>query len=146
MPSDHENFWLVNRYAVVGHGKSERPFPKLTYGALKKNGKVVFPVDPSADTVEGDRAYASLAALPEPIDAIVVEVPKAETLKYVQQAVEIGIKNVWLHGSTETPEAIAYAKEHGIRLCTGTCAVMYLHRGFSPHAVHRFINKLRGKY
>jgi uncharacterized protein len=146
MPSDHETFWLMNRYAVVGHGKSARPFPRLTYGALKKNGKVVFPVDPSAETVEGDRAYESIAALPEPVDGVVIEVPKTETMQWCQQAVENGIKEIWLHGKTDTPEVIAYAKEHGVHLRTGTCAVMYLHRGFSPHAVHRFINRLRGKY
>jgi uncharacterized protein len=146
MPSDHETFWLANRYAVVGNGKSARPFPKLTYGALKKNGKVVFPVDPSTEKVEGDRAYSSIAALPEPVDAVVIEVPKTETMQWCQQAVQAGIKAIWLHANSDTPEVIAYAKEQGVHLRTGTCAVMYLHRGFSPHAVHRFINRLRGKY
>jgi predicted CoA-binding protein len=146
MPSEYETFWQMNRYAVVGHGKSERPFPKLTYGALKKNGKVVFAIDPSAEVVEGDRAFADLTALPETVDAVVIEVPKTETMQWCRQAVECGIKDIWLHGNTETPEVVAYAKEHAVRLRTGTCAVMYLHRGFSPHAVHRFINRLRGKY
>lgn len=146
MPSEHETFWQANRYAVIGNGKSGHPFPKLTYGALKKNGKVVFPIDPSAETVEGDRAYASLTAIGEPIDAVVIEVPKAETMLWCKQAVDHGIKDIWLHANTDSPEVIAFANEHGVRLRTGTCAVMYLHRGFSAHAVHRVINRLLGKY
>jgi uncharacterized protein len=145
MPSDHETFWLMNRYAVVGHGKL-RPFPKLTYGALKRIGKAVFPVDPSAETVEGDRAFASLAALPEAVDAVVIEVPKAETLQWCKQAVERGIKDIWLHANTDSPEVVAYAEEQGVRLRTGTCAVMYLRPGFSGHAIHGFIRRALGKY
>lgn len=145
MPSDHETFWLMNRYAVVGNG-SVRAFPKLTYGALKKNGKIVFAIDPSAQSIEGDPAYASLEALPEPVDAVVIEVPKLETMSWCRQAVDRGIKDIWLHMNCESPEVIAFANEQGVRLRTGTCAVMYLHRGFSPHAIHRFINRLLGKY
>ena len=85
MPSEHETFWLANRYAVIGNGKSGHPFPKLTYGALKKNGKVVFPIDPSAEIVEGDRAYASLTALAEPIDAVVIELDAKGRVLRVEQ-------------------------------------------------------------
>jgi hypothetical protein len=136
----------MNRYAVIGNGSSVRPFPKLTYGELKKSGKVVFPIDPSAEAIAGDRAYASLSALPEPVDAVVIEVPKTETLQWCKAAVDRGIKDIWLHANTDSPEVIEFTKEHGVRLRTGTCAVMYLHRGFSVHAVHRFINRMRGKY
>ena len=63
MASDYEVFWAKRSYAVVGHA-ARKNFPHLTYQGLKKRGKVVFPVDPSVDEIEGDRVYADLEALP----------------------------------------------------------------------------------
>jgi predicted CoA-binding protein len=135
----------MQRYAVIGHN-DQRPFPKLTYGALKKNGKTVYPIDESTSTVEGDRTYKSLAELPESVEAVVIEVPKSETLEWCKRAIDHGVKDIWLHMNTDSPEGLALAEEKGIRLRTGTCAVMYLHRGFSMHAIHRFFQRMRGKY
>ena len=145
MPSDYETFWQFESYAVVGHS-AKRPFPRLTYGGLKRNKKKVYAIDPSASTVENDPTFASFDALPGPVDAVVLEVPREETRDWVQKAADAGIKNVWLHMNTDTPEALATANEKGIHLRKGTCAVMYLNRGFSPHAVHGFIMKLLKKY
>ena len=50
-------------------------------GLLKKLGKQVFAVDPSTDEIEGDKAYADLAAHPRKVDAVVLEVPKPEFVK-----------------------------------------------------------------
>jgi predicted CoA-binding protein len=145
MPSDREHFWTASSYAVVGHS-SKRSFPKITYGALKKAGRTVYPVDPSAETIEGDRAYADFAALPKPPDADVLELPREETLDWIEKAAAAGIKKVWLHQNTDTPEALAAAARLGLEVCSGTCAVMYTMPGFSYHAVHRGIMKLVGKF
>jgi uncharacterized protein len=145
MPSEYETFWTLTRYAVVGDN-AKHPFPKLTFRGLKRNGKTAFPVDTSVDSIEGERTFKSLAELPETVDAVVIEVPKEESLRWCQEAVERGIKDIWLHGNTDTPEVHAFAKERGVRLRTGTCAVMYLSHGLSPHTIHGFIRKLKGKY
>ncbi len=145
MPSEYETFWQFERYAVVGHS-AKRPFPRLTYGGLKKNKKTVYAVDPSVSSIDNDPTFADLSALPGPIDAVVIEVPKAETHSWVEKASDAGIENVWLHMNTDTPEALATAQERGLHLRKGTCAVMYLNRGFSPHAIHGFIMKLMKRY
>jgi uncharacterized protein len=145
MPSDHESFWDSTTYAVVGHS-AKRAFPRLTYGGLKSNGKTVYAVDPSADTIDNDRAYPDLASLPAGVQAVVIEVPREETLAWVEKTAAAGVKDVWLHMNTDTPEAIALAKQNGIHIRTGTCAVMYLRRGFSVHSLHRLIRKISGKY
>jgi predicted CoA-binding protein len=144
-PSNHESFWNAQAYAVVGHS-AKRPFPRLTYRALKDNGKTVYAVDPGTDTVEGDRSYPDLASLPAAVQAVVVEVPKEETGQWVERAAAAGIKDVWLHANTDTPDAVAIAQKHQINLRTGTCAVMYLTHGFTFHSIHRVVNKIAGKY
>jgi predicted CoA-binding protein len=143
--SDYETFWENSSFAVVGHA-ARKNFPRLTYRALKQQGKVVYPVDPSADEIEGDRAYKDLQALPGKVDAVVLEVPKEETRDWVARAAEAGIKNVWIHMARETPEALALAKEKGLNARSGTCAVMYLTPGFTYHSIHKWIMKLMGKY
>jgi len=146
MASEHEQFFTLESFAVVGD-TSGRPFPKLTYGNLKKLGKKVYPVDLSgADTVEGDENLGSLENLPGSVDAVLMEVPKERTVEVVKAAAELGVKDVWIHMGSETPEALAACEASGIRARTGTCAVMYTQQGFSFHSIHKFFRKMSGKY
>jgi predicted CoA-binding protein len=146
MPSDREQFFTLDSFAVVGATR-EKPFPKLTYGNLRRAGKRVFPVDLSgAETVEGDPAYGSLGDLPQEVQGVVLEVPRERTLEVVQQAADRGIRDLWIHMGRDTPEALALCQEKGIRVRHGTCAVMYTQQGFSYHSIHKWIMKLGGKY
>ena len=144
MSSYFEQFFEHTRFAIVGHS-ARRPYPKLTYGALKRRGSTVFAVDPSAKEIEGDRAWPDLASLPEPVEAVVVEVPPEETADWIDRVAAAGVKHVWLHMKTDTPEALARAKAQGLEVRAGTCAVQYVDRAF-PHNVHRFFRKISGKW
>lgn len=146
MPTDNERFFEAQSFAVVGH-TGERPFPKLTYGNLKKLGKTVYPVDLSgAQQVEGDPAFAGLDALPGPVEAAILELPRDRVAEVVGQAADAGIKNVWLHQGTDTPEALELGRQRGLNLRHGTCAVMYTQQGASFHSIHKWIMKMLGKY
>jgi hypothetical protein len=144
MPSDHEMFWLRDRFAVVGQS-AQAPFPLLSYRALKAKGKVVYAVDPDAKSIDGDATYPDLASLPGSVDAVLIEVPKEQTARWMTMVADAGIERVWIHMRRETPEALSIARERGIHVCTGTCAVQYLRGGF-PHSVHRLLRKLSGKW
>ena len=145
MPSECEKFWDADVYAVVGASAS-KPFPKITYNALKERGKTVFAVDATVAAVEGDDAYDDLASLPQTPEAVVMELPKEETAAWVVKAAEAGATSVWMHQMTDTPEALAEAEKHGLTAITGHCAVMYNIPGFSMHAPHRWIWKVLKKY
>lgn len=145
MPSDHEKFWSNSSFAFVGHS-TKANFPTISFGALRKQGRKVFAVDPSVPEIDGAPTYPDLASLPEPVDAVVLELPKAETKEWVGRAADAGIHEVWIHMGRETPEALALAKEKGLRVLTGNCAVMYVKPGLSYHSLHRWIAKLTGKY
>jgi predicted CoA-binding protein len=145
MASKHEEFWQHSSFAFVGH-TAKKGFPKLSFGALKRQGKKVFAVDPSVDQIEGEKTYADLRSLPEKVEAVVLEVPKEETLPLMKEAAEAGVKDVWIHMNRDTPEALEFARQQGINVLTGTCAVMYADQSLSYHALHRWVNKLLGKY
>jgi hypothetical protein len=38
------------------------------------------------------------------------------------------------------------AEERGLNVLTGTCAVMYVKRGFTYHTLHKWVNQLIGSY
>jgi predicted CoA-binding protein len=145
MPSKYEDFWNRASYAFVARSAA-KPFPKLSYGALKERGRKVFAVDPSADRVDGDASFPDFESLPEKVEAVVLETPRAETEEWVRKAADAGIRHVWIHMGRETPEAVALAKERGLEVLTGTCAVMYVKQGLSYHSIHKWINQLTGKY
>ena len=146
MPSECETFWDAASYAVVGHQGSKKAYPKITYGALKERGKTVYAIDVGGRPVDGDASYADFAALPGQVEAAVLELPKEETAAWVAKAADAGVKQVWMHQMTDTPEALAEAQKHGLKVSTGHCAVMYNKPGFSGHAIHRGIWKLLGRY
>ena len=145
MPSNHELFFQNQSFAVVGHTRA-KSFPKLTFKGLKKLGKTVFAIDRSVDEIEGEKTFNDFSSLPQKVDAVVLEVPKEETENWIASAADAGIKDVWIHMERETPEALDLAKQKGVNVRTGTCAVMYVTPGFSFHAIHRGIRKLMGNY
>ncbi|MBW2529673.1 MAG: CoA-binding protein [Deltaproteobacteria bacterium] len=144
MPSHYETFFERESFAVVGHS-AKKPFPALTYGGLKKLGKKVFAVDPSTDRIEGDEAYDDFDSLPEKVEAAVIEIPREETREWIAKAAAAGIRDVWLHMTADTPEALALAQKEGLDVRHGTCAVQYVDGGF-PHNVHKLIRKLLRRY
>lgn len=145
MSSAHERFWTNPSFAFVGHSSKQR-FPELSYAKSRKLGKKVFAIDPDADRIQGDRAYHGFDELPEQVEAAVLEVPRAETAEWVEKAADAGIKNVWIHMQRETPEALAIGRDRGLNVLTGTCAVMYVDRGLSYHAIHKLIARARHRY
>ena len=67
-----------------------------------------------------------------------------ERLAWVERAIAHKVLDIWIHQGTDTDEARVLAEKAGVRLRTGTCAVMYVTGGF--HVLHKLINKLLGKY
>ncbi len=145
MRSSHETFFDHDSFAVVGH-EARGNFPVLTYRGLKSRGKTVHAIDPSTETVEGDPAFPDLEHLPARVEAAILEVPKDETAAWVRSVADAGIRHVWIHMGRDTPEALALAKDRGLDVHSGTCAVMYVSEGFSVHAIHRAIRRITGKY
>jgi predicted CoA-binding protein len=98
------------------------------------------------EEIEGDATFPDLGALPQKVDAVVLETPREETADWVRQAADAGIQHVWIHMNRDTPEALELGRERGLEVRTGTCAVMYVKPGLSYHSVHKWINQALGSY
>lgn len=143
--SNVDDFVAQRTLAVVGVSRQGRKFGNMAYKELRKRGYRLFPVHPQAETVEGDRCFASLGELPEPVDGVLIVVPPAHTEQVVRDAARAGIKRVWMQQGAASPEAIRFCEENGIREIHGECILMFAEPVKSLHSFHRWVWGLLGK-
>jgi len=139
------DFTAQKKLAVVGISRKGRKFGNMAFKELKKQGYQLFPVNPNAQTIEGERCYPSLSALPEPVDGVLVVVPPAETEKVVREAAAAGIKRVWMQQGAASPEAIRFCQENGIEAIHGECILMFTEPSAFFHRAHRWVWGVFGK-
>ncbi|MCC3650089.1 CoA-binding protein [Streptomyces sp. S07_1.15] len=82
-------------WAVVGLSSNTARAAYGVAGVLQRFGKRIVPVHPKAETVHGERGYASLAEIPFPVDVVDVFVNSALAGRIADEAVAIGAKAVW---------------------------------------------------
>ncbi len=101
-------------WAVVG--LSSNP-GRAAYGVaalLQRHGKRIVPVHPKAETVHGERGYASLADIPFPVDVVDVFVNSDLAGQVADEAVAIGAKAVWFQ--LDVIDEAAYDRTRGAGL------------------------------
>ncbi|HSJ13026.1 MAG TPA: CoA-binding protein [Longimicrobiales bacterium] len=130
-------FLTHRRLAVVGLSHDHPNPGNYIYRKLRAAGYEVFPVHPSASTLEGDRGYATLAAIPGGVDGVIITTHPAVSASIVSECAALGIDRVWLHRSVGagsiSAEAVALSESRGIALLDGGCPLMVL----EPDVVHR---------
>lgn len=110
-------------WAVVGASTNPAKWGNRLYTALKASGYRVYPVNPRAVMIDGDRCYPSLAALPETPGVVNVVVPPAIGLTIAEEAAAAGIPRIWFQPGAESPENIARARALGLKTVAYTCAL-----------------------
>jgi len=117
--------------AVVGLSSDpSRP----SYGVaryLQDVGYRVIPVNPAETEVLGEKAYASLAEVPVPIDLVDVFRRAEFTPDVAREAVAAGAKALWLQQGIVNDEARAIAEDAGLDVVMGLC-IKTVHRWLRP--------------
>lgn len=143
-----EEFLAQRRIAVVGVSRDEKQPANLIYRRLRAAGHEVFAVNPTADEVEGDRAYGSVMDLPAPIDGAVIVTPAAASADVVDECAAAGIPRVWLHralgAGSFSQEAVDEAVRHGISVIPAGCPNMFGATSDPGHRVMRRLLQLTG--
>ncbi len=139
------DFVAQRTLALVGMSRTRGKFGNAAYKELAAKGYDILPVHPEAETLEGAPCWPSLAALPRKPDGLLVVVPPAQAEKVVAEAHAAGIPRVWLQQGAESPEAIRYCEEHGIRVVHHECILMFAEPAHWFHRAHRFVWRLLGK-
>ncbi|GAA2574837.1 hypothetical protein GCM10010399_00180 [Dactylosporangium fulvum] len=107
--------------AVVGASRDpQKPahwVPKL----LQDQGWRIIPVNPHADQVFGEQAYARLVDIPVHVDLVDVFRPAPEAPELVREAAAIGAGGVWLQPGIASPQARQAADDAGLEYVENTC-------------------------
>jgi predicted CoA-binding protein len=140
------DFVAQRKLAIVGVSRQKKmKFGNLAFKELRAKGYSLFPVHPEAESIEGERCYPNLSALPEPVEGVLVIVPPAQTEQVVRDAAAAGIKRVWMQQGAESPAAIKFCEENGISAVHGECILMFAEPAAWYHRAHRWAWKLLGK-
>ena len=123
-------FLSQKRSAVTGVSRTPQNHGgNVVYKRLRDRGYTVFAVNPSADEVEGDKAYHDLKSVPGGVDGVVIATSPEHAEDSMRECVDLGIHNVWMHrgpgAGSVSPSATQYGREHGVTVIDGGCPCMF---------------------
>ncbi len=100
--------------AVVGlSGDPDRISFRVTR-YMQEQGYRIIPVNPMVEEVLGEKSYPDLKSVPEPIDMVNIFRRSELVAPVVDQAIEIGVKYIWMQDGVINPESAAKAEAAGI--------------------------------
>ncbi len=114
---------LVNSPVIAVVGMSDDPMlTSYEIGKyLKEQGYIVYPVNPTIESVDGDTSYPSLRDVPEPIDIVDVFRNSRYLSGIVDEAIAVGAKTVWAQEGVYDDEAVEKALAAGLNIATDLC-------------------------
>ena len=140
-----EEFLGHKHLAVVGVSRSGKDFSNLAYRELKKKGYRLMPVNPNADSLEGERCFHRLSDIPDKPEGALVLTNSLQTEGVVRDAAEAGIRSLWIQQGCESAGALELARQKGLAVVSGDCILMFAEPVASFHRFHRWVWKLLGK-
>lgn len=107
--------------AMVGlSDKSHRPsFFAAKY--LQEHGFRVVPVNPSCTEILGEKCYASLEEIPEPVDMVDCFRAASEMVGLAEQAIKIKAPVLWMQLTIVNQEAKKLAEHAGLEVVMDRC-------------------------
>ncbi len=138
------DFLSANEIAIAGVSRNNQHFGYRVFSELLAKGFTLYPVNPHAESIDERKCYARVADLPPHLTHLYIVTPAGSTGQVMEEAIAKGFQHIWIQQKSETPEAIAMAKQKGISLVYGECIMMYAEPVKSFHKFHRRLRKLFG--
>lgn len=142
-------FLSQKRIAVSGVSRDANRPANLIYRRLRATGHDVFAVNPNAAEVEGDACFASVSAIPDGVDGVVVVTTPSVAETIVADCAKAHVPRVWLHRGigpgSSSEQAVAFCQEHGISVIPGGCPNMFGETADRGHRCLGALLKLTGK-
>ena len=140
-----QDFVAQKRLAIVGVSRSGKKFGNMICTELRERGYQVSIVHAEAKEIDGQVCAPNLAALQGKVDGVVICVPPQRSAQVMRDAVQAGIKKIWLQQGAQSTETQALASELGVTPVSGKCILMYAQPVRSFHAWHRAFAKVFGQ-
>ncbi len=120
--------------AVVGISpRQDRPsFQVASY--LKSKGYRIIPVRPDGEKILGERVYKTLSEIPSEMSIDIVDIFRRseDVPPVVEEAIQRGVKAVWMQEGVFHPEAGERAEKAGLKVVMDRCIKKEHHRLLSP--------------
>jgi hypothetical protein len=137
-----QGFLDQKHLAFVGVSRKSKAFPNAVYRHMRDAGYELVPVNPQAETIEGDRCYATVGDVPDPVDGVVVMVNREAAVGVVRECIDRGVKRIWLHRGLGSPgamsdEALRLCQENDVEVVAGACPLMFVGPTRHIHWLHK---------
>lgn len=107
--------------AVVGHSDDPTRTSYRIAQFLREVGYVVYPVNPTVPTINGQASYAALADVPEPIDIVNVFRRSEHLPGVVSEAIQVKAGTVWAQLGVFDHDAGEKALRAGLNVAMNAC-------------------------
>ena len=107
--------------AVVGLSRNWQRPSNFAAKYLQHHGYRIIPVNPAYDQVLGEKCYASLADIPEPVDVVDCFRRAADIPPLAEAAIAIGAKVLWLQLGVINLAAAQRARAAGLEVVMDRC-------------------------
>lgn len=124
LDSKIDAFLAADSVAVVGASDDRHKYGHKVFVCYKQHDRKAYPVNPNAATVLGEQCYPDLLSLPEKVDSVSIITPPAVTKKVVDDAIQAGVKHLWMQPGAENHDAIAKAEAAGLKVIHGGACVL----------------------
>jgi predicted CoA-binding protein len=107
--------------AVVGLSPNpERPSHRVAR-YLQEQGYRIIPVNPTVDSVLGEKSHACVADVPPPVDVVDIFRRSEDVPPVVDEAIRVGAKVVWMQEGVVNEEAAERARNAGLAVVMDRC-------------------------
>lgn len=115
--------------AVVGLSSRSDRAGYYVPAYLQKQGYRIIPVNPALEFALGEKAYAQLSDVPASVDLVLLFQRSENIPPFVDQAIEVGAKAIWMQSGIRNQAAAHKAQEAGLMVVQDAC-MMVEHRRF----------------
>ncbi|HET6558253.1 MAG TPA: CoA-binding protein [Prolixibacteraceae bacterium] len=135
-----DRFLDCKTMAIAGASRNDKSFSALVAKQLEKVGYDLWYVNPQFEAQEAEKQRVqSVAMLPDNVSHLLIITPKAETESVVRQAIDKGIKSLWIQQKSETPEALKLAQQNYLATVHHQCIFMFT----EPEGIHKFHHRVK---
>lgn len=116
--------------AVVGFSRRPSRAGYYVPAYLQQQGYRIIPVNPHLDEALGETAYPDLLSIPDEVDLVLIFQRSENVPPFVDQAIEIGARGVWMQQGIANEAAAGKARAAGLDVVQNAC-MMVEHRIYS---------------
>ncbi|MCP4723850.1 MAG: CoA-binding protein, partial [bacterium] len=88
---------------------------------LLNNGYEVIPINPKSDEILGKKVYRSLKDIPDPVEIVCLFRPSEHVPPFVDDAIEIEAKVVWMQLGIVNNDSAVKARNAGLEVVMNKC-------------------------